>query len=87
MATVPLSTSPQTLNVYVGGSRSLGVLSATASDHSVRPYLNQVGDLSGLFNEVYTLTVAAGQPGLTLTVTWHRTSGTGTVALEAAALH
>ncbi len=85
--TVPISKTKQTLSIYVGGANSLGMLKAAASDHSSRPYLDQVGSMKGVYNEVYTIAVAAGQPGQTLTVTWKRTQGTGTVALEAAALH
>ena len=88
--TVPATTTPRTLAVYVGGYRSNGKLTATLSDHSAPDYSDASFSRSddSLYDVTYRLTFAAAAAGQTLTVTWAAASvvNDGNVSLQAATL-
>ena len=82
----PAGTKMRTLVVYVGGWYSGGRLVAHLSDNSAADYVNSYS-AAGHYGLVYTLTYRAASDGQQLLVTWTQTSGTGTIQLQAAALH
>jgi hypothetical protein len=88
--TVPASTQPRTLQVYVGGYRSNGKLTASLSDQSAPDYSDASFSRSdgSLYSVTYTLTFNAARDGERLTVSWAAASVVmdGNVSLEAAAL-
>ena len=63
-----------------------GRLVAHLSDNSAADYVNSYS-AAGHYGLVYTLTYRAASDGQQLLVTWAQTSGTGTIQLQAAALH
>ncbi len=86
--TVPASTQPQALTVYLGGYDSSGTLTAAISGAGSIPYSDT--GLSGpgtSYYGAYTLTFSAAAAGQTMTITWKETSGNGNVTLYGAALH
>ncbi len=86
--TVPASTTPQTLTLYVGGYDSSATLTAGISGASSIAYTDT--GLSGpgtSYYGAYTLTFSAVTAGQTLTVTWKETSGSGNVTIYGAALY
>lgn len=90
--TVPASTSPQTLKVYVGVTNAQGKLTATLSDGSAAPYTDSSLNIaSGTELGVYTITYNAASIGQTLTITFivqaHQPKVTSRVILQAATLH
>jgi len=95
--TVPASTTPQTLTVYVGGYESAGTLTASLSDGSAATYTNSSmsGTATGPDGEHYygtfTFTYNSASAGQTLTISWvenanQDSSGSGNVTLQAATL-
>lgn len=88
--TVPAATQPRTLQVYVGGYRSNGKLTASLSDQSAPDYSDASFSRSdsGIYCVTYTLTFNAAHDGELLTVTWEAASVVmdGNVSLEGAAL-
>jgi len=63
-----------------------GRLVAHLSDNSAADYVNSYS-AAGHYGLVYTLTYRAASDGQQLLVTWTQASGTGTIQLQAAALH
>ncbi|HEX4458290.1 MAG TPA: hypothetical protein VIA18_09995 [Polyangia bacterium] len=88
--TVPASTVPRTLVVYVGGYRSNGKLTAALSDHSAPDYSDAGFQdfVDNIYGATYTLTFNAASAGQLLTITWTAASVVqdGNVSLQAAAL-
>ena len=90
--TVPASTTPQTLNVYVGVTNAQGKFTATLSDGSASPYTDSSLNItSGTELGMYSLTYSAASSGQTLTITFivqaHQPKVTSRVILQAATLH
>ncbi len=94
--TVPASTQPRTLRVFLSGKSALGTLSATLSDGSAPPFTITFGNLGvysgeGMFHRMVTLTYRAATNNQQLTVQWLKTDETaGTfsyVAIAAATLN
>ncbi|MBZ5626105.1 MAG: hypothetical protein LAQ69_46580, partial [Acidobacteriia bacterium] len=86
LVTVPADTTNRTLNVYVGGWNSRGMLTAHLSDGSAPDFVDAGFSSTGQYDVVYTLTYYAASPGQQLTVLWTLFSGGGNVALQGAAL-
>jgi hypothetical protein len=94
--TVPAGTTPQTVNVYVGGWWTGGTLTATLSDNSAPAYTDSSVrydpnvSSTHLYNGVYTLTYAAASPGQTLTISWKEAfdddGGPGNVSIQATSI-
>jgi hypothetical protein len=85
----PADTTVRTLNVYVGGYKSGGKLTAHLSDGSASDYVDTTPqNAAGQYNGNYTLTYKAANAGAHLTVTWVQNSdgGGGNVTLAGAAL-
>jgi hypothetical protein len=90
--TVPASTTPQTLKVYVGVTNTQGLFTATLSDNSASAYTDSsLNSPSGTQLGVYTLTYNAASTGQTLTISFivktHQPNVTSRVILQAATLH
>jgi hypothetical protein len=90
--TVPASTSPQTLKVYVGVTNAQGKFTATLSDNSASPYTDSSLNItSGTELGMYTITYNAVSSGQTLTITFivqaNQPKVTSRVILQAATLH
>ena len=90
---VPASTTPQTVNIYVGGQNSAGTLTATLSDGSVPAYTDTSVNVSAIgypgwknFDGVYTLTYAAGSANQTLNITWLQNDNNGTLHIQAVSI-
>jgi hypothetical protein len=84
--TVPATTTPQTLIVYVGGLNSTGRFTAHLSDASAADYVDASVSGSGRYDGYYTITFKAGNPGQQLQITWVQSAGTGSLSLQGAAL-
>jgi hypothetical protein len=86
--TVPASTTPRSLRVYVGVWRAQGTLLAHLSDNSAPDYSDSSINVSvGTASGVYTLTYVAASNNQTLTVTFIQANATvGNVTLQAATL-
>jgi hypothetical protein len=90
--TVPASTSPQTLKVYVGVTNAQGKLTATLSDNSASSYTDSSLNItSGTELGMYTITYNAASSGQTLNITFivqaKQPNVTSRVILQAATLH
>jgi hypothetical protein len=83
---VPAGTTPRTLIIYVGGVNSTGKLTAHLSDASAADYVDTSVSGSGRYDGVYKLTFKAASDGRRLQVTWTQAAGSGSLALQAAAL-
>ena len=86
LITVPADTTSRTLNLYVGGSNSRGMLTAQLSDGSAADFVDTGLSSTGQYDGVYTLTYSAASAGQQLTVMWTLYSGSGNVTLQGAAL-
>jgi hypothetical protein len=91
--TVPATTTPQTLKVYVGVYHGAGRLTVSLSDNSAAKYvdnsLSRYDDSLG--NATYTLTFNASRNGQTLQVIWSLSDqgnyADGNVTLQSVSLH
>jgi hypothetical protein len=81
---VPASTTPRTLTIYVGGWDSGGTLTAHLSDNSAASFVATVPNVSGQYDLAYALTFSASSANKRLIVTWTMVSGTGNVTLQGA---
>ena len=79
-------TTARTLNLYVGGSNSRGMLTAHLSDGSALDFVDTGFSSTGQYDVVYTLNYHAASVGQQLTVLWTLFSGTGNVTLQGASL-
>ena len=86
LITVPADIAIRTLELYVGGSNSRGMLTAHLSDGSAPDFVDTGLSSTGQYDGVYTLNYHAASDGEQLTVLWTLFSGGGNVALQAAAL-
>ena len=86
LTTVPADTAIRTLELYVGGSISRGMLTAHLSDGSAPDFVDTGLSSTGQYDGVYTLNYHAASDGEQLTVLWTLFSGGGNVTLQAAAL-
>ena len=86
LITVPADTTTRTLNLYVGGSNSRGMLTAQLSDGSAPDFVDTGFSSTGQYDVVYTLNYHAASAGQQLTVVWTLFSGAGNVTLQGAAL-
>ena len=86
LITAPADTTSRTLNVYVGGSNSSGLLIAHLSDGSASDYVTKTTPVTGQYDLVYTITYRAASNGQQLSVNWSQVSGSGNVTLQGAAL-
>ena len=85
--TVPASTTPHILNVYVGAYYATGTLTATLSDNSSPPYVETVTSPSSYSESMFTIYFQAASASKTLTVSYVLTSpGAGQVTLSGAVL-
>lgn len=85
--TAPADTTTRTLNVYAGGWKSGGKLTAHLSDGSAPDYINTVPQsATGQYNGNWTITYTAASSGQHITVSWVQNSGTGNVTLNGATL-
>ncbi|GAB3976409.1 hypothetical protein GCM10029978_063210 [Actinoallomurus acanthiterrae] len=88
--TVPASTTPQRLRIYLGAWSAKGKLTASLSDHSATTYTGYLDSPSGNGYGLADLTFSAASAGQTLTVTYlGETSYSGTdgnITLHAAIL-
>ena len=84
--TAPAGTSAHTLTVHVGGYYSGGTLKAHLSDGSAADFVDTTSSVNGSYDRNYVLSYQAASAGQTLTISWVRTSGTGNVTLNGAAL-
>lgn len=90
--TVPASTTPQTLRVYVGVTNAQGKFTATLSDGSAAPYTDSTLNIaSGTELGLYTITYNAASTGQTLNISFivqvKQPNLTPRVILQAATLH
>ncbi len=86
LITAPADTTSRTLNVYVGGSNSSGLLIAHLSDGSAPDYVTKTTPVTGRYDLVYTIAYRAASNGQQLSVNWSQVSGSGNVTLQGAAL-
>jgi hypothetical protein len=86
LITAPADTTSRTLNVYVGGSNSSGLLIAHLSDGSAPDYVTRTAPVTGQYDLVYTVVYQAASNGQQLSVNWSLVSGSGNVTLQGAAL-
>ncbi|GGP18931.1 beta strand repeat-containing protein [Silvimonas iriomotensis] len=84
--TAPADSTQRTLVVHVDGYQTAGTLTAHLSDGSAPDFVDTTPLGTGQFDRNYTLTYSAGTAGQYLTVKWVASSGTGNVAVSAAAL-
>jgi parallel beta-helix repeat protein len=84
--TAPADTTLRTLVVYAGGWVSGGKLVARLSDNSIADYVHTYS-ATAHYGLVYTFTYKAASAGQKLIVEWTKTSGTGTIQLQSAAMH
>ncbi len=68
--TVPASTTPMTLKVYVATNRADGTLTASLSDGSAPDFVDVLPQATDLRSAVYTITYSSAAPKAELHVTW-----------------
>ena len=83
---VPAGTASRTLIIYVGGSNSVGKLTAHLSDASAPDFIDTSLSGSGRYDGFYTLDFHAASGGQKLQITWTQLSGSGSISLQGAAL-
>jgi hypothetical protein len=86
---LPVSTQPRTLRLYVGVYQASGTLTATLSDGATPFSGTTLNSTTGSADGVYTLTYQSPTPGATLRVDWTLTQphGAAQVNLQAATVH
>ncbi|GCE02974.1 CARDB domain-containing protein [Dictyobacter aurantiacus] len=85
--TVPASTTPETLRIYLGTYQSQVSFHASLSDGIAADYSDStLIDRVGSSQALYTLTFQASRPNQTLTVTFIDATFTGNISLQAATL-
>ncbi|MEV6013286.1 ricin-type beta-trefoil lectin domain protein [Streptomyces sp. NPDC051976] len=89
--TVPATTTPQRLRVYLGAWSAKGKLTASLSDSSTAVYTGSFDSPSGNGYGMADLTFRAASTGQTLTLTYvvdtsHSSAGDGNITLHAATL-
>lgn len=86
--TVPASTDPQTLWIYVGGYKTGGEFTAFVADGS-KPDVKVAEDIAlgeGYYSRAYRITFKATTSGQNMTVVWRSGGDNGNISLLAAAL-
>ncbi len=81
--TVPATTTLRTLYVLVGGGGPTPTLRASLSDFSAADFVD-TGSAASQYQNVYAIPFRAASAGQTLTVTYTKTAGGGSVDLKAA---
>ncbi len=84
--TVPAGPSVRTLDVYLGGYKTLGRVEAFLSDGSAPGFATTVGDVSTGFDRRVSLSFQAATPGQVLTFRYVNERNSGNVALQGATL-
>lgn len=88
--TIPASTAPRQLKIYIGAWRAGGSLEVSLSDGSASPYIDLSTIAAGdVVNSVYTIDYQSASNGQTLTLRWVLDTESfplGNITLQAASL-
>lgn len=88
--TIPASTTPRQLKIYIGAWRAGGRLEVSLSDGSASPYIDLSTTAAGdVVNSVYTIDYQSASNGQTLTLRWVLDTESfplGNITLQAASL-